>query len=89
MCLADPKIIVFKLLADIERVLLQSSDAGGAKQLLPLCDVMYHALVEKHVPDVGVQFHTLSPMKRLAEAAPKLQPNLEHLFCSVRFEASW
>ena len=41
---------------------------ASGKQALPLAEVAHMALKEKGIPDIGVQFHKLSPLMVNQEA---------------------
>lgn len=59
------------LTSDIEKIVLASEEG---KKLVDIAAVMYMAMREKNVPDIGVQFHTVTPLKINVEAPCFKQP---------------
>ena len=49
-------------------VTLGAVSTAAGKQALPLAEVVHMALKEKGIPDIGVQFHKLSPLMVIQEA---------------------
>lgn len=42
----------------------------SVKTLMPLASAAFHAMTKRNIPDVGVQFHQLTPLTYMSEALP-------------------
>ena len=43
---------------------------GEEKALVPLCQTVHDTLTGENIPDVGIQFHEVSPAVTMKEAIP-------------------
>jgi hypothetical protein len=66
------KSIVWKLKGDMDLVVLASrendQDKDKNKEIIPVCEARFRAFHTSNVPDLGVQYHTVSPLLIKAEA---------------------
>lgn len=61
--------ILFELASDVDYIVF--SNAGGVrptKEAMTICTAQFKAFSENNVPDLGVQFHTITPLQVMREA---------------------
>ena len=65
----------FTLTSDTDLVVVT---IDSVKTLMPLAAAAFHAMNKRNIPDVGVQFHQLTPLTFMAEVSSPKLPVLRH-----------